>query len=385
MNEEFTMVAKTMYGLEDILAKEIESLGGKNIQKLRRAVSFTGNMKTLYRMNYALRTALCILKPIMNFTANNEQELYNNIYNFKWEKLMNPDGTLLIDSSVSSKIFNHSLYVSQKCKDAICDRFRKMFMHRPSVDKIDPDLRIDVHIGDRYVTVSLNSSGEPLFKRGYRQRTAEAPLNEVTAAGLIQLSGWKKDCNFYDPMCGSGTIAIEAAMYANNIPAQYYRKDFAFKKWSEFNSLEWKLIKEEQDRNIAEFDYDIWASDVSGQAIDIAKENITKARLQYDIHLFRAAIEEGEKPEGKCLVIINPPYGERLEVDDIIGLYERIGDTFKQKYEGCTAYVLSSDIFALKKIGLRPSQKIELYNGNLECRVFKFEMYQGSKKEKYSN
>lgn len=260
-----------------------------------------------------------------------------------------------------------------------------MFMHRPSVDKIDPDLRIDVHIGDRYVTVSLNSSGEPLFKRGYRQRTAEAPLNEVTAAGLIQLSGWKKDCNFYDPMCGSGTIAIEAAMYANNIPAQYYRKDFAFKKWSEFNSLEWKLIKEEQDRNIAEFDYDIWASDVSGQAIDIAKENITKARLQHDIHLFRAAIEEGEKPEGKCLVIINPPYGERLEVDDIIGLYERIGDTFKQKYEGCTAYVLSSDIFALKKIGLRPSQKIELYNGNLECRVFKFEMYQGSKKEKYSN
>ena len=383
MQEEFNMIAKTMYGLEHVLAKEIENLGGNNIKILTRAVSFTGNMKTLYRMNYCLRTALCILKPILTFNAKNEQELYNNVYKFAWEKLINPDGTLLIDSSVSSKIFNHSLYVSQKTKDAICDRLRKMFLKRPSVDKENPDLRIDIHISNTEVNISLNSSGEPLFKRGYRQTTGEAPLNEVLAAGLIQLSNWKKDCNFYDPMCGSGTLPIEAAMFANNIPAGYYRKDYAFKKWSEFNSLEWKLIKEEENRKISEFEYEIWASDISEYAVQNAETNINYAHLQHDIHLFRAAVEDGEKPQGRCMVIINPPYGERLEVEDIVDLYERIGDTFKQKYSDCTAYMLSSDIFALKKIGLKPSEKIEVYNGKLECRLFKFEMYQGSKKTKY--
>ena len=389
MDKNFEMVAKTMYGLEDVLATEIESLGGKNIVKLKRAVSFEGDIKCLYRMNYCLRTALCILKPMMHFTANNEQALYQNIYNFKWEKYINPDGYFYIDCSTSSKTFNHSLYAAQKVKDAICDRFRKMFNCRPSIDKENPDLKIDIHIGERkinnkftenQVTVSFNSSGDSLFKRGYRLKTGEAPLNEVTAAGLIQLSQWQRDCNFYDPMCGSGTLAIEAAMFAMNIPAQYYRKRFAFEKWAEFNSLEWKLEKEAADRKIQDFDYEIWASDISQEAILRAEENIKLAHLNHDIHLFRAAMEDGEKPMGKTLVVMNPPYGERLEVDDIIALYERIGDTFKQHYTDCTAFVLSSDIFALKRIGLKPSRKIELYNGNLECRVFKFEMYEGSKK-----
>ncbi|MDO5759764.1 MAG: THUMP domain-containing protein [Bacteroidota bacterium] len=385
MQKEFEMVAKTMYGLEDVLAKEIENLGGKEVKKLTRAVSFLGDMKTLYRVNYACRTALCVLRPIMNFTANNEKELYDNIYRFAWEKLFNPDGTLLIDSSVSSNIFRHSLYVAQKTKDAICDRFRKMFLRRPSVDKIDPDIRIDIHIGENKVVVSLNSSGDSLFKRGYRKSTGQAPLNEVTAAGLIQLSGWQKDCSFYDPMCGSGTIAIEAAMFANNIPAGYYRKNYAFKKWADFNSVEWKLIKDEEDRKITEFEHQIWASDIAGEAVDMAAENINYAHLQHDIHLFREAMEEGNKPEGRCIVITNPPYGERLAVEDIVSLYQRMGDTFKEKYTDCEAYVLSSDIFALKKIGLRPSKKIQIYNGKLECRLFKFEMYSGSRKAKYQN
>lgn len=385
MHKEFEMVAKTMYGLEDILAKEVEELGGKEVQKMTRAVSFKGDITTLYRVNYASRTALCVLKPIMNFSAKNEKELYDNIYQFAWEKLFNPDGTLLIDSSVSSNIFRHSLYVSQKTKDAICDRFRKMFLRRPSVDKTDPDIRIDIHISETNVVVSLNSSGDSLFKRGYRKSTGQAPLNEVTAAGLIQLSGWKRDCSFYDPMCGSGTIAIEAAMFANNIPAGYYRKNYAFKKWADYNSVLWKLVKEEEDRKISEFDYQIWASDISGEAIEMATENINHARLQYDINLFRAPMEEGKKPEGKCIVITNPPYGERLAVEDIVALYERMGDTFKEKYTNCEAYVLSSDIFALKKIGLKPSRKIQVYNGKLECRLFKFEIYAGSHKEKYQN
>ena len=382
MTNEFKMVAKTMYGLEDVLAKELEGLDAKNIRKLHRAVEFEGDMKLLYRANYCLRTALCIIKPIHTFTAKNETDLYNNVYNMPWEKYLNPDGSLLIDASVSSRIFNHSLYAAQKVKDAICDRFRRKFNIRPSVSKEDPDLKIDLHIAENNVTISFDSSGEKLFKRGYRQSTHQAPINEVTAAGIIQLTNWQRDCNFIDPMCGSGTIAIEAAMYAMNIPAQYYRKSFGFEKWSDYNAMDWKYEKKLADSKISDFDYEIWASDVSNQAINIAEENLRFARLNFDIKLFRAAMEEGKRPEGKTLVVMNPPYGERLEVEDIVSLYEAIGDTFKQSYTGCTAYVLSSDVFALKRIGLKPSSKTTLYNGNLECKLFKFEMYEGSKKAK---
>lgn len=385
MEKEFKMVAKTMYGLEDVLCRELESLGAKEIKKLHRAVEFYGDMKLLYRTNYCLRTALCILKPITTFTAKNENELYNNIYNMQWEKYMNPDATFMIDASVSSKTFNHSLYAAQKVKDAICDRFRKYFNIRPSIDKDYPDLKIDLHIANNDVTISFDSSGDKLFKRGYRQTTGEAPINEVTAAGIIQLSGWQKDCNFIDPMCGSGTIVIEAAMYAMNIPAQYFRKRFGFQKWADYNFVEFKQEKEVADSKIIEFDYEIWASDVSEQAIAKAKENIKYAKLNFDINVFRSAMEEGDRPDGKTLCIMNPPYGERLEVDDIIELYERIGNTFKNYYTGCTAFVISSDIFALKKIGLKPSQKIDVYNGNLACKLYKFEMYEGSKKAKKQN
>jgi putative N6-adenine-specific DNA methylase len=384
MDTEFIMVAKTMFGLEELLAKELEELGAKEITILKRAVQFKGDMKLLYRANYCLRTALAILKPLQSFTARSDQELYDHVYKIEWEKYMNPDGTMYIDASVNSNIFKHSLYAAQKTKDAICDRFRKMFDVRPSIEKDYVDLKIDLHIYDNQVTISLNSSGESLHKRGYRQEVGSAPLNEVTAAGLIQLSGWQKDCNFYDPMCGSGTIAIEAAMYANNIPAQYYRKYFGFKKWSEFNAVDWKNEKEIADSKISEFDYEIWASDVSGSAIERADKNIRFAHLNHDINLFRAAIEDGKRPDGKTFVITNPPYGERMEVDDIIDLYQRIGDSLKQNFQDCTAFIISSDIFALKKIGLKPTRKIEVFNGNLECRLFKFEIYSGSKKAKYN-
>lgn len=385
MQENFKMTAKTMYGLEDVLALQIEELGGKNVEKMVRAVGFEGNMKTLYKMNYCLRTALCVLKPILFFTAKNEQELYNNIYKYSWERILDPNGKLWIDASVSGNVFTHSLYVSQKVKDAICDRYRDIFNIRPSVDKQDYDLKIDVHIGEKEVTVSLNSSGESLYKRGYRLSSGVAPLNEVMAAGMIELSSWQKDCSFYDPMCGSGTIAIEAAMYANNIPAQYYRKSFGFEKWKGYRADEFLSVKEEADSKITEFDHEIWASDISQEAVNTAEQNIKNARLHHDINLFRAAMEEAKKPEGKCIVIMNPPYGERLEVDDIVALYERMGDTFKNNYEDCTAYVLSSDIFALKKIGLKPSRKIHVFNGKLECRIFEFKMYSGSKKAKYTD
>lgn len=376
----FKMVAKTMFGLEGVLAKELENMGAENIEQLRRAVSFEGDMSLLYRANYSLRTALSILKPLAEFDAKNEHELYRNVYAIKWEKYMNCDAKIYIDHSVFSTTFTHSLYAAQKTKDAICDRFRKMFNFRPQVSKEEYDIKLNLHIYENHVTISLDSSGESLHKRNYRKNNGQAPLNEVTAAGLIQLSGWQRDCNFFDPMCGSGTLLIEAAMYAYNIPAQYYRKRFAFNKWSDFSLPEWKRVREEEDKKMCDFDYLIWGSDLSQNAINEARENITFAKLHKDIELFRCPIEEQRPPEGRTLVITNPPYGERIEVEDIIALYERIGTAFKSMYEGNTAWVISSDLFALKKIGLKPSRKITVYNSNLECRFCEFDLYHGSKK-----
>ncbi len=378
--KKFKMIAKTMFGLEEVLAQELESLGAESITPLRRAVSFEGDMTLLYRANYCLRTALTILKPIAVFEASNEHELYRNVYNMKWEKYMNCDAKIYIDHSVNSSILTHSLYAAQKTKDAICDRFRKMFNFRPEVNKEEYDIKLNLHIYENTVTISLDSSGESLHRRNYRQNNGQAPLNEVTAAGLIQLSGWKRDCNFFDPMCGSGTLLIEAAMYAYNIPAQYYRRKFAFKKWSDFSMPERKRVVEEENKKIEDFDYLIWGSDVSQNAINEAQENINFTKLHKDIELFRSPIEEQMPPEGRTMVITNPPYGERIEVDDIIALYERIGTAFKSKYEGNTAWVISSDFFALKKIGLKPSKKITVYNSNLECRFCEFSLYHGSKK-----
>lgn len=384
-SNEFRMVAKTMFGLEDILAKELEDLGAKNIEKLKRAVSFDGDMILLYKANYLCRTAISILKPIYTFEANNEKELYDNVYTYKWEKLINSDGTLSIEPVVNSTIFTHSLYASQKTKDAICDRLRKMFSQRPTMTRENPDIILNLHIYENKVTISLDSTGESLHKRNYRVATGPAPINEIVAAGLIKLSGWDRESNFFDPMCGSGTILIEAAMYAYNIPAQYYRKNFAFTKWPEFSMPEWKRIREDADKEICDFDYEIWGSDISGQAIKIAQENIDNAKLHKDISLFRNAIEDQNPPEGKTLIITNPPYGERLDVDDIFDLYALIGTTFKNKYAGSTAWLITSDFDALKYVGLRPTRRIVVFNSNLECKFCKYEMYEGSKKAKKNN
>jgi putative N6-adenine-specific DNA methylase len=378
--KDFRMVAKTMYGLEDVLVKELETIGAKNIEKLNRAVSFEGDMTMLYKANYLLRTAISILKPIYSFEANNEKELYDNVYKYKWEKLINCDGTLSIEPVVYSSIFTHSLYASQKTKDAICDRIRKMFLQRPTLTKDNPDIILNLHINENQVTISLDSSGESLHRRNYRLATEKAPINEVVAAGLIQLSGWERDTNFFDPMCGSGTIVIEAAMYAYNIPAQYYRHNFAFKKWADFSMPEYRRMRQQADKQIRDFDYEIWGSDISGSAIKTATENIANAKLHKDIELFRSDIQEQDPPKGKTLIITNPPYGQRIETDDLFDLYDLIGRVFKNKYSGNTAWIISSDLDAFKYVGLRPSRKITIYNSNLECRFCKYELYEGSKK-----
>lgn len=383
-SESFKMIAKTMYGLEEVLAEELRALGAKDVTPINRAVAFTGTMQTLYKANYACRTALAILKPFAEFEANNEQELYDNIYKIKWEQILDVDCKFFIESAANSKIFTNSYYAALKMKDAIVDRFRRMFGRRPTIDTENADYKFNIHINANKVTLLMNSSGESLHKRGYRQGVGIAPINEVLAAGLIQLSGWKADCHFFDPMCGSGTILIEAAMYANNIPAQYYRKKFGFMRWKEFNNSEWKGVKERLDRGIREFEYEIWGSDIDPTVIDQAEKNLRFAKLHHDVCLFPNSFEFQDAPEGECMIITNPPYGERISVEDITNLYSMIGDRFKSFGDGKTAWLITSDFRAMKSIGLKTSRKIQLYNGALECRFLKFELYDGSKKAKYN-
>ncbi len=383
---EFKMIAKTMFGLEDILADELRQCGAKEVETLTRAVSFVGNMRVLYRANYTCRTALAILKPFAEFEANDEQELYDNVSKIKWEKIIDVDGTFMIDSTTSGEIFTHSYYAALKTKDAIVDRLRRLFNHRPNIDTENADFKINLHIADNHVTLLLNSSGESLHKRGYRQGVGVAPINEVLAAGMIKLAGWKCDCNFYDPMCGSGTLLIEAAMLANNIPAQYYRGDnFAFKRWRDFNIAEWKSVKEQEDRKIGsgDFECEIWGNDIDMSVLQQAEQNLQYAKLHKDVMLYHGSFENQEPPEGKTLIVTNPPYGERIKVEDLNELYTKLGDTFKNLYgERCEVWLITSDFEAMKHIGLHPSKKIQLYNGALDCRLLKFELYSGSKKTK---
>ena len=384
--QEFKMIAKTMHGLEEILAGELCQCGAKDIEPVTRAVSFTGDMRVLYRANYTCRTALAILKPFAEFEANNEQELYDNVSRIKWEKILDVDGTFMIDSTTSGEIFKNSYYAALKTKDAIVDRFRRMFNQRPSIDTESADFKLNLHIADNKVTLLLNSSGDSLHKRGYRQAVGVAPINEVLAAGMIQLAGWNCDCNFYDPMCGSGTLLIEAAMLANNIPAQYYRQDnFAFKRWRDFNIGEWKSVKEQEDRKIGsrDFEYEIWGNDIDMDVLRQAEMNLQYAKLHKDVILYHGSFEDQEPPEGKTIIVTNPPYGERIKVEDLNELYSKLGDTFKKVYgEQCEVWLITSDFEAMKHIGLHPSRKIQLFNGALDCRFLKFELYSGSKKAK---
>ena len=382
--ERFKMIAKTMFGLEEVLAAELKELGAEDITPVTRAVTFTGTMETLYKANYCCRTALAILKPFAEFEANDEQELYDNVYKIEWEHILDVDATFFIESAANSKIFTNSYYAALKTKDAIVDRFRSMFGKRPSIDTENPTYKFNIHIFQNHVTLLMNSSGESLHKRGYRQAVGIAPINEVLAAGLIQLSGWKADCSFFDPMCGSGTILIEAAMFANNIPAQYYRRNFAFMRWKEFSILDWKRVKERADREIREFEYEIWGSDIDMGVLQQAEANLKFAKLHHDVMLYNESIETKEPPEGECIIITNPPYGERIAVDDLNSMYTMIGNTFKNLYgDGKTAWLITSDFEAMKNIGLRPSRKIHLFNGPLECRFLKFDLYSGSKKDRY--
>ena len=375
----FSMLAKTFKGLEQVLAQELIELGANDVLIERRAVSFMGNKALLYRANFCLRTALRILVPVASFKAKDTEALYAQLKKLDWSRHMTVDSTFAIDATVYSESFRNSRFVTYRVKDAIADYWLERENKRPNVSVDSPDLSINVHIANEQVTVSLDSSGESLHKRGYRVATTEAPINEVLAAGMLLMAGWKGQSDFYDPMCGSGTLPIEAALIARNIAPGVFRKEFAFEKWPDFDADLWSDIYND-DSQEREFTHHIYGSDASFYAIQQAQKNVKSAGLAKDIELRQIRMEELKGGEG--LVMINPPYGERLASNkDIEALYGKIGTALKHQFTGATAWIISSNNEAMKCIGLKPSKKMRLLNGELDCQFNKYELFQGKRKD----
>lgn len=379
-NNELKIVAKTSFGLEDVLIEELRDLGITKVEKGVRAVTFYGNKELLYKANIWLRTANRLLMPFKEFTIKSDEDLYQKIKKIEWEHIFDVEQTLAIDTAVFSPIFNHTKYAAFKAKDAIVDRFRDKFGKRPDIDTSNPDIRINLHIGqDNKCTISLDSSGDPLFKRGYRDSRSMAPIKEDLAAGLILLSGWDKDSTFVDLFCGSGTLLIEAAMIACKIAPNINRAVFGFMNWKTFDEdLFDKVIDEALDEEV-DFPHQIIGVDIDGRVMGMSRANIEAAGLTDKITLFKKDFKDFTAPDKKGIIVSNPPYGERIgeNVDD---LYTAFGDNLKNQYDGWNAWLVSSNMGALKKVGLRPSRKIKVFNGSLECRFMKYEMYKGTKK-----
>ncbi|OUP30913.1 THUMP domain-containing protein [Bacteroides sp. An19] len=380
MNQEFELIAKTFQGLEEILAQELTELGAGNIQIGRRMVSFTGDKTMMYRANFNLRTAIRVLKPIKHFQATNADEVYNAVKAIAWENYMDNTTSFSVDAVVFSEVFRHSKFLAYKVKDAIVDYFREKTGSRPSVRINNPDLALNIHIAEDQCTLSLDSSGESLHRRGYRQEQVEAPLNEVLAAGMILMTGWRGECDLIDPMCGSGTIPIEAALIARNIAPGVFRKEFAFEKWKDFDKelLDSIYNDDSQER---EFTHKIYGYDNNPKANEIATHNVKAAGLTKDIVLKVQAFQQFEQPKEKSLIIMNPPYGERISSDDLLGLYQMIGERLKHAFTSNDAWILSYRDECFDQIGLKASVKIPLFNGALECQFRKYQLFDGKYRE----
>jgi putative N6-adenine-specific DNA methylase len=380
--DKFEMVAKTFYGLEDILAGEIRDLGGTDIEVLNRAVRFRGDKALLYRSNLYLRTTLRILLPVIQTRIKNQVDLYARIREYEWERFLRVGMTIAVDTYLNSSAFTNSQFVSLRTKDAIADRMRDMFNRRPSVNKNNPDLFVNVHLSNNDLTVSLDTSGASLHKRGYRVADVEAPLNEVLAAGMLLLTGWKGETDLYDPMCGSGTIGIEAALIAREIPPGIFRTRFNFENFPDFDPGLWTRIFD----NITEKNWNgrIIISDISKQALQASLKNAKQAAVHKNITFQGQPFENFPAVKEKATVIINPPYGQRMLKPEIIRFYKSMGDTMKRSFTGSDVWIITGNLEALKFIGLKPSAKYKLYNGSLECRFCKFSIYPGSKRQKYS-
>jgi putative N6-adenine-specific DNA methylase len=386
MSRNFKMVATTIFGLEEVLAEELKQLGAQDVEVGVRNVSFSGDKGFMYKANIALRTAIRVLKPIKRFKVGDEDDLYKKLQTIDWEREMDVDSTFAIGAVVNSKNFTtNSHYISLKSKDAIADYFRHKYHKRPNVDVKHPDLKIHVHIQNDLCTVSLDSSGDSLHKRGYRSATNIAPINEVLAAGLVLLSGYTGDCNFIDPMCGSGTILIEAAMIANNIPANINRKEFGFEKWKDYDEDLFFTIQDALLKKIRSSHFKIMGFDKAPSAVNKAKENVENANLSEFIGVHHINFFNSQKEVfGQTTILFNPPYGERLDID-MQAFYKNIGDTLKSGYPGSTVWFITSNLDAIKHVGLRTSRRIPLKNGDLDCIYVRYDMYEGSRKAKKMN
>ena len=379
-NQSFKIIAKTSFGLEDVLIEELSNLGVKDIEKGNRVVTFDGDKTILYKANLWLRTANRLLVPIRQFNIKSDEDLYQKVKNIIWEDIFSVGQTFAIDSTVFSPLFNHTKYAAFKTKDAIADRFRDKFDKRPNVDTDFPHIRINLHIdAENNCTISLDSSGDPLFKRGYRDSRSIAPIKEDLAAGLILLSDWDKKSNFVDLFCGSGTLLIESTMIAYNIAPNLSRKEFGFFNWKNFDKTLFEELKEEAIDEQIDFDKKIIGIDNDGRVLGMCRANLQAANLLDKVELHKKEFNDFDAPQIKGVIISNPPYGERIG-ENVDELYKAFGDNLKAQYDGWSAWFISSNMEALKKVGLRPSRKIKLFNGSLECRFMKYEMYRGTKK-----
>lgn len=371
-------VAKTYAGMEEILKEELTALGATNCQIGTRAVEFEGDMAMMYRANYFCRYALRILWQVHEFTFRDNKQFYEQIFKFPAERLMDADNTLAFSVTMSSSMFRTPLFAAQLAKDAVCDRFRDKFDQRPSVDKESPDVQFHLHIYNNHAALFLDSSGESLHKRGYRVSIHPAQISEVVAAAMVKMSGWHGECDLIDPMCGSGTILIEAAMQALNIPAGFFREHYGFERWKNFDRRLWQRVTDEADIH-DDVPVNFYGSDISARFLGMAEANVKAARLSDFIRLFRKAMRDTQPKRTPATLIFNPPYGERLDMEEIDDFYKEIGDTLKQNYAGCTAFLISSNIQAIKHIGLHPSKKTTLFNGALECKFLRYDLYAGKR------
>lgn len=376
---EFEMVAKTFMGLENILAQELIELGANNVETGRRMVSFTGDKALMYRANFALRTAIRILKPIKHFRANSADKVYEEIKNIDWSEYIGEGKTFTVDSVVYSDDFSNSRFVTYKVKDAIVDQFREKTGKRPNISVADPDVRLNIHIAEDRATVSLDSSGESLHRRGYRQETVEAPLNEVLAAGMILMTGWHGETDFIDPMCGSGTLPIEAALIARNIAPGVFRKEYAFEKWSDFDAELFDEIYND-DSHERDFEHHIYGYDIDFKAVNMSTVNVKAAGLSADVTIEQQDFKDFKGHDGKAIIVTNPPYGERISTPNLMETYKMIGERLKHALKEGEAWVLSYREECFQQIGLKPSLKIPLYNGSLECEFRKYNIFDGKLK-----
>jgi putative N6-adenine-specific DNA methylase len=375
------LVIKTLHGLENILAAELEALGGTEVLPLKRAVECTGDKRLAYRICYEARTALRVLVPVKSFKAYNEKDFYKSIQDIEWDLLMNVDDTLAVEAVVAGDVFKHSQYTALLAKDAIVDQFREKYQSRPNVDITSPTLRIHVRVHGTQCDIQLDASGDSLHKRGYRRDSVEAPLNEVLAAGMVLMTGYTGECAFTDPMCGSGTLPIEAAMIAMKQPPQLFRETpFGFTRWKNFDQHLWHEVKKAADvQKLARPPFPVVGTDMNPRAISASGINAMSAGLDGVVHFEKREFANAVPPRETGILIMNPPYDERLRLSEVEGFYKNIGDTFKKNWAGWSAWIISSNKEGLKSVGLRPSRRIPLINGSLDCSFQRFDMYAGKK------